>query len=163
FQARIGVGSPVALTIGRQVNGDEATVTVTVHPVQDLSSFTKLRLRVCAVEQFVEGPGPNGEDKYVHPLRTMMPDYNGTLLKLKTNDTTLTFTYPLDPSYDPDNMYEVAFLQNDANKEILQSATNQPGFNLLPDPGQQWIQRAAGTTPSVNFTLRNTSANSADF
>lgn len=163
FETRIGVGSPVAISVGRQVSGDEVTVTVTVHPVQDLSSYTKLRLRVAAVEEFVDGPGPNGEKKYVHPMRTMMPDYNGTLLRLGAGDTTLTFTYTIDGSYNADNMYEVAFLQNDATKEVLQAATDQPGFELAPDPGQQWIQRASSATPSVNFSLRNTSAQSADF
>jgi hypothetical protein len=163
FQSRIGVGSPVALTVTRQVSGDEVTVSVHLHPVLDLSSYTKLRLRVAAAEQFVEGPGPNGETQYIHPMRTMMPDYNGTALKLSNRDTTLTYTYTLDASYNADNMYEVAFLQNDASKEVLQAATDQPGFTLMPDAGQQWVQRAQSSTPFVNFTLSNTASGSTDF
>ena len=154
---RIGVGSPVAITVSRELNGtaDTVFVHVTIHPVADLSSYKQLALRVAAAEEMVKGPGPNGEKQYIHPMRAMMPDYNGTKVKLSTHDTSFSFKYPLKSTYNAANMYEVAFLQDDASKEVLQAATDEQGFSLALNTGAKRVQRVGTDPVSVGFNLNN--------
>ncbi len=86
-------------------------------------------------------------------------------MKISTRDTSFSFSYYLDPSYNTDQMYEVAFLQDDATKNVLQAATNQPGFQLTPTGGGAWVQKFSSdaTQGSIGFDLKSTLSNSADF
>ena len=164
FEERFSVGSPVAIQVTHTSDGQNATVHVAIHPVQDLSSYKQLYLRVAAVEDWVDGPGPNGEAKYVHAMREMMPSYKGKLVKLTSRDTSFDYTYEIRPDYTADRMYEVAFLQNDATKEVLQAATDKPGFALAPAAGERWITRVQSQQPtSVNLALSNTTSADENF
>jgi len=147
--------SPVALTVTRSVNGSTVSVHVAVHPVATLSSYTKLYLRVAAVESSVPGPGPNGEKKYVHVMRTMMPNYTGTKVRLGSADTSFDFSYD-NSSYNAANMYEVAFLQNDADHNVLQAATDQPEILLTPQAGAVLVQRSTSSSADFPFSLSST-------
>ncbi|GEM_PF-3667769 len=163
FQSRASQGSPIAMSVTRQVNGTSVSVHIALHPVQNLSSYTRLYLRVAAAEEYVLGPGPNGEKRYMHAMRTMMPSYKGTLVKLTTQDTAFDFSYDLDPSYNAGNMYEIAFLQNDATKEILQATTNEPVFNLSVQNGDNWVMRSNTGPSTVHFSLNNQLRTTMDF
>ena len=159
FDSCVSIMSPVALTVSRTVNGSTVSVHIAIHPVADLSSYTTLHLRVAAVEAFVPGPGPNGEKRYIHVMRTMMPNDNGTLVRLGLRDTSFDFTYPIKAAYNAANMYEVAFLQNDADHNVLQAGTDQPEIQLTPQSGAELVQRPAGGTADLPFTLSSTFAN----
>ncbi len=148
--------SPVALTVSRSVNGSTVSVLVAIHPVASLASYTRLYLRVAAVESVVPGPGPNGEKQYIHAMRQMLPNFTGTLVHLGTTDTAFHFTYDIKPSYNPTNLYEVAFLQSDADHNVLQAATDQPEFMLTPEPSTELVQRTASGTADFPFTLSST-------
>lgn len=169
FQERFSVGSPVAITVTHVNTGDSVRVHVVVHPVQDMSGYKQLYLRVAAVEDWVDGragggPGPNGEEKYVHAMREMMGGYRGTALQLGANDQTFDWAYEIRPDYTPERMYEVAFIQSDVTKEVLQAATNKPGFTLQPSAGERWITRAAAqTTTAVNLSLANSTTSDLPF
>ncbi len=153
FDSCVAIQSPVAITISRSVNGSTVSVHVAIHPVTSLSSYTRLSLRVAAVEAVVPGPGPNGEKQYIHVMRTMMPSSTGTLVRLKTGDTAFDFTYD-ESNYNAANMYEVAFLQNDANHDVLQAATDEPQLVLTSSAGL--VQRSSGSTADFPFTLSST-------
>ncbi|HZK76317.1 MAG TPA: Omp28-related outer membrane protein [Candidatus Kapabacteria bacterium] len=160
FDSCAGVMSPVALTVSRTVNGLTVSVHVSIHPVADLSAYTKLHLRVAAAETFVPGPGPNGEKQYIHVMRQMMPNDNGTLVHLGTGDTSFDFSYTLKPAYNAANMYEVAFLQSDVDHNVLQAATDQPELILTPQSSAELVQRTSSSTADLPFTLSSTFSNS---
>ncbi|MFI5202055.1 MAG: Omp28-related outer membrane protein, partial [Candidatus Kapaibacterium sp.] len=159
FDSCVSIMSPVAIAISRTVNGTTVSVHVVIHPVADLSSYTKLYLRVAAVEAFVPGPGPNGEKRYIHVMRTMMPNYTGTKVRLGTSDTSFDFTYPIKAAYIAANMYEVAFLQNDADHNVLQAGTDQPEIQLTSQSSAELLQRPSGGTADLPFTLSSTFSN----
>jgi len=159
FDSCESIMSPVALTVSRIVNGSTVSVHVAIHPVADLSSYTTLHLRVAAAESFVPGPGPNKEARYIHVMRQMMPNDNGTLVRLGTGDTSFDFTYPLKAAYNAANMYEVAFLQNDADHNVLQAGTDQPEIILTPQSNAELVQRTSNSTADLPFTLSSTFAN----
>jgi hypothetical protein len=159
FDSCASILSPVAITLSRTVKDSTVSVHVSIHPVTDLSSYTKLYLRVAAVEAFVPGPGPNGEARYIHVMRAMMPDYNGTKVQIGMADTAFDFSYNLNSSYNSANMYEVAFLQSDADHNILQAATDQPEILLTSQMSIPLVQRPANSSADFPFILRSTFPN----
>src|SRR5438045_4267652 len=127
--ARAKTLSPIALTLDRKQDGTTVTVTVNVKAVADLSAYKDLRLRVAAVEQYVDTVGPNGEKRYMNPLRQLLGGVNGKMLKISAGmDTTYSYTYEVSDVYRPEKMYEIAFVQNDATHEVLQSGSTLESF-----------------------------------
>jgi hypothetical protein len=169
FAERFSLGSPVAITVTHTMDGSNMNVHIALHPVQDMSSIKSLYLRVAAVEDWIDGPGPNGEANYVHAMREMLPTHRGKAIKLTTRDTTFDYTYEIRADYAPERMYEVAFIQSDATKEVLQAASDKSGFALQPKSGERWVERVNQQGPGgpsaagVDFDLSNSTAQSLVF
>ena len=158
FRQRIQKLSPIAITMDRTVDVPNATVTVNVHlkVVGDVSSYKKLVLRVAAVERYVDTTGPNGEKRYMNPMRAMMPNLNGTPLTLTNGQTKdFSFTYDLNDSYRKEKMSEVAFVQDDATKEVLQAGTTAARFSVAALPGQSPIQVLSGASGSCALQIHH--------
>jgi len=154
YQARLRKKSPISLKVKRSVLDTTVTVSVTVKAVGDVSAYRQLVLQVVAVEREFDQAGPNGEKKYVFPMRTMLPTADGTPLSLQQGDSlTFTFTYPLKPTYVAKNMYEVAFVQSDSTHEVLQTETSLPES---PDLVLSENSRVITRTPTpIVFNIKN--------
>jgi hypothetical protein len=151
--------SPIALSVTHTEVGSSIRVDVTVKVVGDVSSYSDLYLRVAAVESEVDVKGPNGEPKYVNAMRTMMPSYQGTKLKIAKGDSlNYSFTYPIQKAYTRSRLYDVAFVQTDApSHEVLQASSSQQTQQLTLQPGAQLFGRTTAE-PSLGLKLSNRSA-----
>ncbi|MDP4199098.1 MAG: Omp28-related outer membrane protein [Bacteroidota bacterium] len=165
FYARIAKLSPVALSMTRNVVDGQVNISVTINPVGNVSTYSKLKLRVAPIEQYVDTSGPNGEKRFMNPMRAMMPNLNGTPLTLKTGEPqTFTFSYPLKSSYRAEKMYEVAFVQNDdAQREVLQATSTLESFGIVAAAGQHPVQIMQGSNSNVGLLIQNTTPEDLTF
>lgn len=129
--ATIPKTSPISLNVIFENNGASGKVKANVVSTQ---SFTNLKLRIVIVEKehYYENAGNNGEKLFSDIARVMLPDHNGTTVNLLPNvPQNFEFDYNLKPEVNFE-LNAVVFLQDDATKEILQSAAvfKKPALTL---------------------------------
>lgn len=120
-----GTNSPITLTVAETRSGTQCSVGVTINTTQ---SLVGKKLRVAVVEYFISyptPPGSNGEKEFYWVARAMLPDHNGTTLNLDAgSNQTFNFTYTMKSTWKSQQIYIVAFIQDDNTKEVLQAAQN---------------------------------------
>jgi hypothetical protein len=115
------------------VTGDSVTATVTITtPLGDtLPASAALKLRVALVEhlQYSIAPGINGEHDFPNVVRDMYPSAGGTAIMstwTAAQSKTYTITNTIARYVDKNNATLVAWIQNDADRSILQAAVSAP-------------------------------------
>lgn len=128
-KAAVGV-SPLSIQISEQVNGTNVTVDVVVSSVNAVSS-KKLRIAVVEGFHYYSSAGTNGEKNFYYIVRQMLPSQNGLDLSLNGGETkTATQSFSYDAAWTADEIYVVAFVQDDVTKEILQANSDKIKLNL---------------------------------
>ena len=129
---RLGVTSPFTIDIlGSHTCFQDFTADITVEKVGTNSS-NNLRLQAVLTESHIPATW-FGLDEINYVCRKMMPDQNGTPLSFSegnTQEVTLNFT--LDPTWKPDELELVVFVQDIATKEIFQG-TKMSLLDFIPD------------------------------
>ena len=131
------VTSPFTITMNRAWNAtfDAITVTGTITASNTYTTTgTNLKFRVVMAEKQVDyatAPGSNGETQFHHVARKSFPDLaNGTAMSNTwASAQTQTFSIVCTlPSYiwDKSQVEMVGFIQDDANKKVLQSVLAAP-------------------------------------
>jgi len=163
IQAAYNTLTPVTINLTHALNATFDSVIVNVSVTSDSALTGTLRLRVAVTEDeinFDAAPGTNGEKEFYQIMRKMLPSAAGENTGNFAAGETKTYTYKwkLSYFYDLNQMTVAAFLQNDATKEVFQSAITEP---LPPIAGlgasvaaENVFACAAGYSPS--FTLTNT-------
>jgi hypothetical protein len=128
--------SPLQIAVTQEpfeANWRRVVVTVTAGPDGLASGY---HLRTVAVEALVHDPlfgnSPyNGEVDVRDIMRRFLPNTDGEAIELGPNETkTFTYTYTVDDTWQPDQMYAVAFVQDDFDKSV-----EQAGFSPKPVAG----------------------------
>ncbi len=117
--------SPITIAVSQVENGDEVTVTT---EVTSTTAITGRRLRVVAVEasHYYDNAGSNGEKIFQYIVREALPTVAGVDLTLEAGTPkSFTNTYTYNAEWNRSEMYVVAFVQDDASKEVLQAVTNK--------------------------------------
>lgn len=121
------LGTPTSLTmeVSAVPNGSDISVQASVTASETLGG-DNLSLRIALVEPHVhydEPPGTNGETDFHYSMRDMLPDFAGTSFSINPGQT-LTFTEigTVDPTWQ--DIYAVAWIQNDQTREILQASAS---------------------------------------
>jgi hypothetical protein len=116
-----------------RVGSDSIRANVTV------TNFTELtgtyNLRVMAVERWVvytTPPGTNGETVFGNVFRRSFPSSTGTVIPNTAGTHNFTFTYYREPTWQDSSIYTMAFIQNDADKTILNAG--RPGMLVGIEP-----------------------------
>lgn len=175
----------IELSSTHTINWNKVNVSVKVKPLTD-NNPTGLKLHVAIVEkQTVNNTATNGETEFENVMKKMLPNASGTTLTAlaKGVEQTKTFNYNFPGTYrlpangqtaniikpttehsveEFSDLTVVVFVQNDANKYILQSAwslgtilsveenkDNDGAFGVFPNPSN-------GTT-NIAFRLDNAS------
>lgn len=118
---RMAIQTPFELEITGSNAGDEYSVTVSVTKVDDGYTGSNLYVRLALTESHI----PHiwfDMDEVNFVERLMAPDATGTSVDFSSDDeidVDLTFTF--DNSWDINNCELVAFIQDDAGKEVLHS------------------------------------------
>lgn len=162
--------TPVTIAIQHQVSADHDTVYVQVSVKSDDALTGTLRLRVAVTEDeinFNTPPGTNGELDFYQVMRKMLPDAAGTATNAFTAGETKTysFAWALKNFYDINKINAIAWLQDDATKQVYQSERTEP-VNQFPSLGLSISKGfnfvcVAGT--NGKFTMTNTSSDSLTY
>ncbi len=125
------ITSPFAITLTRTWDATCSSVnlTVTIQASANFSTTSSLNLKTVMVERLVQfsvQPGTNGEKNFENPVIKSFPTINGMSIGNNwTNGQTQTFTLncPI-PAYtrNKSEIAMVCFIQNEANKNVLQAA-----------------------------------------
>jgi predicted nucleic-acid-binding Zn-ribbon protein len=144
--------SPLSLKI-TETTGTTRTATVTFKTVGTIPTAT-YKLYAAIVEKKIDYAGPNGEKvhhnvfrKWINVADTNLPSLN--------NETFAAFNYTIDPSWNANNIYVLAFVQNNTSKAILNSATR---FDVTSATDEPSIDAQVSISPNpakdkVNITF----------
>lgn len=159
---QFSMGSPVKVAVSEVDNGSTRTVTVVVTTVGTVPSGSYM-LRAAVVEDPVDyssPPGNNGETHFPDVFRKMLPSTTGDPITLPAigNSVTFTYTYNEDPVWNLNNIKVIAFVQNDATKEVINvGSTFDPVVNYtLSSPASEVIAGTSATTSTFSITSGNT-------
>ncbi|HAX49409.1 MAG TPA: T9SS type A sorting domain-containing protein [Ignavibacteria bacterium] len=125
FYGRLAIPAPLTITVTDQrVSGDSIRATINVNLPSNLPAGN-YKLRVMAIEKWVlflnTPPGNNGETVFEHVFRRAYPNTAGTTFNGTAGNQQFIFTYKVDPVWKDTSVITVAFIQNDNNKEVLNS------------------------------------------
>lgn len=119
---RLSVSTPVGISVTDvRIPGDSIRSTITVTNLSELPAGNYY-LRVMALENrivYQSPPGTNGETMFPHVFRRSYPSSQGTSHPITAGTYTYTITYKIDPAWVSDNIYTIAFVQEDNSKEIM--------------------------------------------
>ncbi len=147
---RRALTSPIKIDVTQTRAGDQFTVNVEVTADNNGLDGDDYKLRVALVEKYVEDesatsrPGSNGETEFWDIFRSMLPNAEGEAIKLNPGQKkTFTYNYTLGPGWQAQEMYAIAFVQNDFTSEpytVVQAAAS----NLVASAVDDIAAAAAG-------------------
>lgn len=159
--------SPITITIDEQKNGNNVNFTVNVSSDNDLTSK---KLRVVAVEFYhplASGAAPNGETEFYWLARRMFPNAAGQDLNVLAGETfsySNSFTIPTgENGWNADQVYLVAFVQDDSNKEILQAKSSQKLTQSKITTSNQFLRIDPESELSQTLTVSNPNDEDLEF
>lgn len=147
LQGLQGQTSPIGFTVS-ETSGASRTATIRVHTFGDAPTGN-LRLFVAVTEREIPYASPNGETLHHNVFRKMLTNISGDAFTpaASGSTTTLTFNYTIEGTWDADEIYVLAFVQNVDTKEVLNSGTRfdpvvtstgeanlTPDFKIFPNP-----------------------------
>ena len=121
-------GSPIQVLVENNIDGTTGSASITINAINDLPAGN-YSLQTVVVEQMIEyssPPGSNGERDFPNVMRQMLPDYAGTSVGAMEAGETMTydFDYTMNAAWNVDEIYVIAFLQNEDTKEIVNSGSS---------------------------------------
>lgn len=148
-----GQTSPIDIKVTRDNNSTSVNVKSSVA----LNNHT---LHVVVVEHPVDYgmTFPNGESEFPWVPRQMLPNYNGTPLTLAAGeDKDFNFNYDISRALVPNNVYVVAFVQENSTKEILQGRADNSEEPLFVSASVEnnYLKTADGGSTPFTVTLTN--------
>lgn len=134
---RLAVDAPLKIDVTQTRAESDFNVEIKVTSSAEWSGEGSYVLQVVAVqrrihdETILELPGNNGETILHDVMRKMITGTEGAELTIGSDaSTTLNYVYQLGSGWGADEMYVVAFVQDDNTKEIIQG-----GFSARPTSG----------------------------
>lgn len=162
------VSSPFTIALSHSFSPDYLTINITCTITASQAISGTLKARVAIMERdiyFATQPGTNGETHFEGVMKKMLPDAEGTTLPTTwaVGDVqTLSFSVPVPwYTYDLNQVAVVAYVQDDADKDVKQAGYSAPigGLSTADDAGisavtgNSFLNCSGSVTPSI--TLKN--------
>ncbi|MDP8205359.1 MAG: T9SS type A sorting domain-containing protein [Candidatus Electryonea clarkiae] len=162
YYQRIIRTAPVSIDLLTYLNDDGVNVTATVTSEDDaIAGNYKIRFAIVST-LYEEYTGSNGQDTWHYDLLDLAPDEDGLDFSIDADDTetfSTTFDWPFALRGDPvseDNMHVIAFIQNDGNREVIQSQMAEVGYGgFMVDSGESAHLVSAEGTAEYEFEISN--------
>lgn len=129
LQTYLGQTSPVLVQVSESANGNQRTadigvVTVGTVPDGDYKFFAAI------VEKRVDYTSPIGSNVHRNVFRKMLTGIDGVTYEPAGPGSSVnySYTFAIDPAWVADSVYVVAFVQNTADKNVLNSGTKFDPF-----------------------------------
>ena len=111
-----------------ETTGSSRTVDITLQDHAS-GSLTTGRLFAVIVEKEILYNAPNGETVHHNVFRKFLTPSAGEDIDISSGAATATFTYDVDPAWNADEIYVIAWVMNPDTKEIYNSGTRfDPDF-----------------------------------
>ncbi len=124
--------SPIYVKVAEITNANQSrTATIKVKAVGTVPT-SAYRLHVALVEKKTTYVSPNGEREHFNVFRRFLTASGGDNITLSANEQTLFFDYTPDLGTAA-QLYVVAWVQNQSNKEVLNSGTRFDGVTATDE------------------------------
>lgn len=125
-----GTFSPLSIDVRHSFDGGNALARVAVHTSEAIDA-TVLRIAVVERHHYYANAGSNGERDFAYIARQMLPDHQGTPLRLDAGESaTFEEEFTIDPEWNRDELYIVAFVQEPATRRVLQAGSSRTIISL---------------------------------
>jgi PKD repeat protein len=160
YTQRYAVPSPATINIAGYNTGDVYNITLTITKV-DAITATDIRAHLVLTESNIAYAW-QGQTNLNYVSRIMVPNESGTSISFASGNTvTLNLSFTKDPSWVTANCELVAFIQDNAGKEIYNGAKKMLNALSLPLPTNFSGTPTSGCSPlTVNYTDLSTGATS---
>ena len=125
--------SPMEITVEQVQTADKISAEVTIKSTEKFES-KKLYTAIVEGTHYYANAGTNGEKNFAHVARQMMPSVDGDIITILPGTTTVSIEpATIDPEWNADQLFVIAWIQDDATKEVLQAGTSQGKIHLEND------------------------------
>ncbi|KAA3605337.1 MAG: T9SS C-terminal target domain-containing protein [Calditrichaeota bacterium] len=126
--SRYSLPTPFVLNLTSTFNQGQLDIQadVSVEAGANPNDLNNSRIHIVVTESlhYSSPPGSNGETEFPNALIKMLPDANGEGFTLAAGGSqTFTRTIPVDSNWELENVRIIAFVQDNASKEVKQAAT----------------------------------------
>ena len=124
LQSYLGQTSPVLVQVSENTAGNQRTADIGVTTVGTVPAGS-YKLFAAVVEKKVDYTSPIGSTIHRNVFRKMLPNKDGVTYEPAGPGSTVSYSYTfnIDPAWVADSIYVVAFIQNTADKNVLNSGT----------------------------------------
>ncbi|MBZ0264334.1 T9SS type A sorting domain-containing protein [bacterium] len=159
FDGRIDIESPIAIDI-MTFGGDGSPISVMATIESgDEAIEGNYKLHCVLITNENEYNAPNGQTEWKHDAMDMAPGANGQDFEIEANSIeTFELEFEWDEEYyDNDNLSVVVFVQNDGNRNILQSNVVEfsPGWDFALTQSFQSAVTTPGTVYEFDYSITN--------
>lgn len=128
IDAIVSETSPISISVEEERTGTEGTVNVSVKTHEEVPNGN-WRIRVAVIEKdkiYASAPGSNGEREFPNIFRKMLTSMSGESFEAAPIGETTDFSYSYDvqEAWNSEQLYVVAFVQNESTKEVLNSGSS---------------------------------------
>lgn len=145
----VAESSPIRILVTETVAGSTVNVHIEVQTVGTVPAGT-YKLKAAAVEHiidYVSAPGTNGETEFPNVFREFLTGSGGVAITPAAIGSSVSFdySYTYDAVYVPANMMTLAWVQNVATKEVLNSgAAGDPAVEVVNMSAAAFTQGTVG-------------------
>ena len=127
FKNRQLRGTPIDITVTDERLGQGVIRSTAIVNILSPLKPGNYRLRFNAVERYRYDTlqGTNGESNFYDIFRNVFPDTNGIPISISPGTNQYSVTYNIDPRWRDTMIYTCAFIQNDADREVMNSAKSR--------------------------------------
>lgn len=156
----ISESSPIRVLVTEEVIGLTTYVHVEVQTVGTVpaGSYKFKAAEVEHIINYISAPGTNGETEFPNVFREFLTGSSGVTFTPAAIGSSVSFdyTYTYDGIFVPENMYTLAWVQNTATKEVLNSgATGDPAVEVVNTTAAVFSQGTIGATNLFNGNIIN--------
>lgn len=129
----LGTTSPITLEVSQARGSVESRSATAIVNVSSTEAIAGKIVHMVVVERhhYYESAGTNGEKDFHYIARVMLPSHQGTALDLNAGgNASFVQDFILDPEWDDDEIYIVAFVQDPVSKEVLQAGSSQSRIKM---------------------------------
>lgn len=143
--------APIGIIV-TETGDTERSVTIEIKTTGDISGDYALQTAVVEREvNYTSAPGSNGEKDFPNVFRATLTGIGETLTLAPIGESvTLNYTYTIDDSWDAEEVYVIAFVQNNATKQVINSgSSDDPDYAFYSADNRFKASEAAA---EVNFS-----------
>ena len=151
FDSYAGQTSPIRVKVQEIITGTHVNATVIVKSFSTVPTGT-YTLYVAVAEREIQFNAPNGETLHHDVMRKMAPDINGTAFTPAAAGSEVSFNFSVlvDAAWNLSEIFTLAWVQNDATKEVLNSGNR---FDIIADMTITDVSCYGGNDAVIDLTV----------